>query len=233
MYKLRLSRREKKKLLRAKWLILFVVACAAGVVVWLAWVRPIQKENSINSFDKCVQAGNPIQESYPEVCLTANGKRFVNPTQNQAHQASASGEEPLVPPTNPALLVLDVEEWGVRIPLTMETFDLSYAYIENGDSEYVIFTYKRLVRLGACKGDIGLKVTRSYVPHSPPYNTGTNPAAIAQVEKSYFYPSYADKPCYDPNNAAQAALVKQIAGAKTLPEATAGLVSKMTATPKQ
>ena len=32
---------------------------------------------AINSFDACVTAGYPIQESYPEQCRTPDGKIFV------------------------------------------------------------------------------------------------------------------------------------------------------------
>jgi hypothetical protein len=32
---------------------------------------------SINSFEECAQSGNPIQESYPEVCRTPDGKSFT------------------------------------------------------------------------------------------------------------------------------------------------------------
>lgn len=232
MYRLRLTRREKKKLLHARWFIIFGVVCAAGFIVWLAWIRPIQRESQINSFETCVKAGNPVQMSYPEVCLTKNGKRFVNSKQDQAHQAALTNTDPLVPPTNPALLVLDIDEWGVRVPLSMETFDLSYAYIENGESEYVLFTYKRLVRMGVCKGDIGLKLTRSFVQHSPPYHS-RNLAAMAQADKAYFYVENVDKPCYDVNNAEQAALVSQIAGDQTLIQATTNLLSKLIVTPKE
>lgn len=35
---------------------------------------------SINSFEDCERAGFPVQESYPEVCVTSDGKRFVNNT---------------------------------------------------------------------------------------------------------------------------------------------------------
>lgn len=33
--------------------------------------------DSINSFDECAQAGNPIMESYPRRCRTPEGKTFV------------------------------------------------------------------------------------------------------------------------------------------------------------
>lgn len=228
MYKLRLSRREKKKLLRSKWLIVIVALLCVGFVVWLIWIRPIQKETTISTFDECVRAGNPIQETYPEVCLTKHGKRFVNPRQQQAHQESLTGSEELVPPSNPALLKLDMEEWGVQIPLTLQTFDLTYTYIKNSGIEQVTFTYKRLLQLNVCKGDIGLVLTRSTMQHQPPF-TDTNPAPIAQLGTNYFYAIYASKPCYDINNVDQATLVKAIAGEKSLVQATADLLSSLRA----
>lgn len=233
MYKLRLSRREKKKLLRLKWLIVFLVILAVGFVVWLAWIRPMQQKSSASSFEECVREGNPIQQTYPEVCLTKDGKRFVNPKQDDAHQASLTGNDELVPPTNPELLNLDIDEWDVRIPLTTGTFDLSYAYIENGESEYLVFSYKRLVRLGVCKGDIGLKIVRRFVQATPPFNANS-PAPIANVDKAYFYPYYSGsgKPCYDSSNPQQAELLKQIAGDRSLTDATTSLVSKMIALPR-
>jgi len=61
--------------------IVLVVLGVVGLlaVVWLAWLRPSQA--SINTFDQCAQAGNPIQQSYPEVCVSADGKRFTRPTE--------------------------------------------------------------------------------------------------------------------------------------------------------
>lgn len=41
----------------------------------------VKSAPSINSFEECKKAGYPIQESYPEACLTDDGKRFTNPSQ--------------------------------------------------------------------------------------------------------------------------------------------------------
>lgn len=35
-------------------------------------------DGTINSFEECAAAGNPVQESYPERCVTPEGKAFVN-----------------------------------------------------------------------------------------------------------------------------------------------------------
>ena len=230
-YRLKLSRREHKKMRLMKWLVLLVAILGVGLIVWLAWIRPMQKGSDVNSFEECAAAGYLIQESYPEVCLTDDGKRFVNLKKQAAHQANLDGEQELVPPSNPALLKLEIDEWDITIPLTMDTFDLTYAYFENGGEDYVFFAYKRLIRLDACKGDIGLKLSRRFVKYEPPYSE-SRPAPLANADKAYFYPTYADKKCYDPKSSSQAALVKEIAGDKSLIEATADLVSKLVVAPE-
>lgn len=35
--------------------------------------------NAINSFAACVDAGNPVMESYPRQCTTQNGRTFTEP----------------------------------------------------------------------------------------------------------------------------------------------------------
>jgi len=44
---------------------------------------------SINSFQECKDAGNPIMESYPERCMTPDGRSFDNPE----HEYTPEGEE--------------------------------------------------------------------------------------------------------------------------------------------
>lgn len=46
----------------------------------------------IDSYRECTQAGNPVQLSYPSVCTTADGRRFVNP------------DEHVIPPAQPVPL---------------------------------------------------------------------------------------------------------------------------------
>lgn len=192
----------------------------------------MQNHANIKTFEQCVQAGNPVQITYPEVCLTKDGKRLVNPAQNKAHQANLDQEEELVPPNNPAFLYMDIEEWNVRIPLTEQTFDLSYTYIESGGDESVLFSYKRLLRNNVCLGDIGVRLTRSIAEHLPPFSA-TNPAAVAKIDNFYYYPSQAGSQCYDPKNPQQAALVAQIAGDKSLTQVTADLLAKIITIPKE
>lgn len=45
----------------------------------------------VTSFEECVAAGNPVMESYPEQCRTADGRLFVN-TSQQMETFPAPGE---------------------------------------------------------------------------------------------------------------------------------------------
>lgn len=230
-YKLRLNRSEKRQLLGAKSIIVFLAILGVAGVIWLAWVRPAQREQQVNSYEQCRAAGYRIQESYPEVCFTPSGKRFVHPEQQKAHQASLDNRDKLEPPTNPELLYLEIGEWDVRIPLTMKTFDLSYVYIEDGFSERIHFIYKRLVAADICKTDVGLTLTRSMVKNEPPF-TELRPAPSANVGRHYFYSAFADKPCYKTDDKTQAALVKEITGDKSLTETTHQLITKLEPIPE-
>lgn len=62
--------------------IIFIAALA--VASWFVLSRDNNANNgadSINSFEACAAAGNPIQETFPEVCVTPDGQRFVNTVQ--------------------------------------------------------------------------------------------------------------------------------------------------------
>jgi hypothetical protein len=50
------------------------------VIVALILIGPkliLKKPVAVNSFDECVAAGYPVQESYPEQCKTPDNKTFV------------------------------------------------------------------------------------------------------------------------------------------------------------
>lgn len=68
----------------AKMLLVFLATVVLFAAVWFVRLRPEQerskqKTNDINSFEECVAAGNPVQESYPPVCVTSDHQRFVGP----------------------------------------------------------------------------------------------------------------------------------------------------------
>lgn len=61
------------------YLVLLIIA--AGVVGWFSLKdKNVFNAVSITSFQECVDAGYPIQESYPERCMTPDGKSFTNST---------------------------------------------------------------------------------------------------------------------------------------------------------
>lgn len=59
--------------------ILVLIVGGAGYYSWRHDKKATLK--NVNSFAKCVAAGNKIQESYPEVCVTEDGQSFPNPDQ--------------------------------------------------------------------------------------------------------------------------------------------------------
>lgn len=228
MYKLKLSRREKKELALSKWLLIILAVIGLLVTVWLAWIRPAQQNSGIDTFEECKAAGNPIQESYPEVCMTKDGKRFVNPEQSAAHEQSLNGQDTLVPPTDPNALYLEIPEWKVQVPLTMNTFDLTYSYLEDGLQDRVTFAFKRLTQSKVCAGDAGVTLTRSTAKHQPPYSPA-NPEPAAQVGNYYYYAAYAGSPCHDPENPQQEALVRRIAPEQSLAQTIGALLKNLQA----
>lgn len=61
---------------------IFCLALISGIVILLVISNTAQKKSTeINSFQDCVDAGNPVAESYPEQCF-ADGKSFSNPAQS-------------------------------------------------------------------------------------------------------------------------------------------------------
>lgn len=73
----------KSKKVSSKTTVLIFIA-ATVVALGLAWLIKQRSDSkiTIDSFEDCKNAGYPIQESYPEVCITPDGLRFTNPTQS-------------------------------------------------------------------------------------------------------------------------------------------------------
>lgn len=49
------------------------------------------KLTNINSYEECVAAGYPVQDSYPERCLTPGGGGYTNPSTNVAPAVGTNG----------------------------------------------------------------------------------------------------------------------------------------------
>ena len=63
---------------------LVVLVLLGGLVYAWVHVREEAKVLGINTYEECVAAGYPIQESYPTRCATPDGRTFVNPDQQLA-----------------------------------------------------------------------------------------------------------------------------------------------------
>lgn len=58
---------------------LVILIIIAGVVGWISLKdKNLFQEVTVTNYQECVAAGYPIQESYPERCMTPDGKSFVN-----------------------------------------------------------------------------------------------------------------------------------------------------------
>jgi hypothetical protein len=67
---------KPKKL--ALFIIILVILAGVSFSYFKAQVR-----NNVNSFEECVEAGNPILESYPSQCITPDGKKFTQDIGNE------------------------------------------------------------------------------------------------------------------------------------------------------
>ena len=53
---------------------ILIIVIVAGIV---ASRNNTTQRRGINTFEECVAAGNPIMESYPEQCMTKDGRSFT------------------------------------------------------------------------------------------------------------------------------------------------------------
>jgi hypothetical protein len=105
--------------------LVLVVLGLLGFTGWFVWHSKQAADKSLNSANKTSQgkvqasavkdfeackkaAGSMMQETYPEVCVTKDGKRFTDPSQS--------------------LNYLVIKEWKVKIPLGANIID-AYYYI--------------------------------------------------------------------------------------------------------
>ncbi len=87
---------------------------------------PQSSGNRITTYDECTKAsGSKIQETYPQICVTKDGKHFTQDTSEGSKTSS----------------YLIVKEWGVKIPLSTNTMD---AYYEKDDNGMMYISTKKL-----------------------------------------------------------------------------------------
>ncbi len=132
-----MNERERKELALSKVLILSLIVVCLIAVVWLAWFHPLPLPKAAGSFAACVKAGNPVQETYPETCVTKDGKHFTNESQRN---------------------YLTIDEWQVRLPYPANVHSLSYR-IDSADANLAHIQLDDVQ--GECKGANQLRRAKS------------------------------------------------------------------------
>ncbi|MBI5645262.1 hypothetical protein HY970_04185 [Candidatus Kaiserbacteria bacterium] len=61
--------------------LLVVVAIVVGLLLALSNISKQQRVIAISTFQECKAAGYPVMESYPEQCITPDGRSFENTEQ--------------------------------------------------------------------------------------------------------------------------------------------------------
>lgn len=70
--------------------IIVVVIGVAAIVRWDQQQERIlnhsddQLSSDEQAYNSCIKAGGTVQESFPEVCITTDGKRIINPRQQNS-----------------------------------------------------------------------------------------------------------------------------------------------------
>lgn len=79
-----------------KLIITSVSVCIVALIIILGFIYFVSnnrediapKENTVQNFDECIAAGNPVMESYPRQCR-ANGKTFVEDISKKSSMTEA------------------------------------------------------------------------------------------------------------------------------------------------
>jgi len=66
---------------------IIIITLAIVAVFAVGCTQADEQQEQINSFEDCVNAGNPVMESYPRQC-SANGQTFVEEIQNEIPEMS-------------------------------------------------------------------------------------------------------------------------------------------------
>ncbi len=69
--------------------LLAIAVVGAG---WVLYYR-FSASPTVETYRDCVKAGNPVQTSYPAVCITEDGQRFTDPA-NKVFQPPYEGGVP-------------------------------------------------------------------------------------------------------------------------------------------
>lgn len=98
----------KKNILLPITLVAIILGVGLVAALWLK----TQSSAQASSFDECVAAGNPIMESYPEQCRTADGRTFTRPITGQP--VTVSGTLTCLPHKNAGEVITLECAYGVK-----------------------------------------------------------------------------------------------------------------------
>lgn len=207
-----MARKSKKKEAGFGVIEILVILCvivAAAFAGWYVWNEnrksSMDAGGAISSFEACTKAGNPVQDSYPEVCVTKDGKRFTNPAQMADQSTDGAIKD------KKGQFVLQIKEWGIEVPLNDAHKDMVYSYSKFEESDAVSFTFKSLQDKNMCKTDVGVSLTRQKTQNEPPFNID-NPQSFKKLGTYYYYIAYGGSPCFDSEKPEEVAAIKQISG---------------------
>jgi hypothetical protein len=176
-------------ILKALILIIFVILIST--LLYSNKKKPEVEVKTVQSFDECVQAGNPVMESYPRQCR-ADSKTFVEKIKEDTKYLNASADQIKVklPPPN-AVVGKDFSvvgeargTWFFEASFPIEVLDMngkviaqSPAHAESDwmTSEFVGF-----------KADI--KILQNYIGKATLVLKKDNPSGLESNDASISYP---------------------------------------------
>ena len=114
---------------------LLIVVILLGGLGFLFWQNFINKPVvTVNNYVACIKsAGSSVQESYPEVCVTSDGKRFTNPDQKVTQPTTAATKSFCTPIEK---LCFDYpEDWNVKSEsVNQENNGVTERFVINDDT---------------------------------------------------------------------------------------------------
>ncbi|GEM_PF-1447726 len=105
--------------------LIIAIVGIIGFTGWYVWSK--NQTPKVSSYQECVKAkGAKILETYPEQCVI-NGQTFVNPSQKAAASMTTQTNNPTVQLPATTHRYLTIKEWGVKIPVSSDIYDLIYS----------------------------------------------------------------------------------------------------------
>ncbi|HEY4488332.1 MAG TPA: hypothetical protein VJB97_02355, partial [Candidatus Paceibacterota bacterium] len=71
--------------------VTIILVIIAGVLLALSNLAQEKRLQAITTFDECAASGYPIMESFPEQCMTPDGRSFTNTAQEPTEDISFNG----------------------------------------------------------------------------------------------------------------------------------------------